>query len=136
MVKAARAKEVVALNVLPPALPRHQRAPPQPGKLLRLPQELTTSRAKVAVLLVEARIVTRMIGSVSRRVIGSSQLMMVDSAAPTRDYRGSWIPQEHEGIRNHAPRCFMLKMMMSRLILLMVPGLKIWGAAGSFSHYY
>jgi hypothetical protein len=37
--------------------------PPQPGKLLLLPQELTTSRAVLAVLLVEARIVTRMIGS-------------------------------------------------------------------------
>jgi hypothetical protein len=94
--------------------------PTQPGKLLRLPQELTSSRAVVAVLLVEVPIVTRMIGSVPRRVIGSSQLMMVESAVPTRDYRGSRVPQEHVGIKNHTPRCLMLKkMMMSRLILLM-----------------
>jgi hypothetical protein len=31
----------------------------------------------------EARIVIRMIGSAPRRVIGSSKLMMVESAAPT-----------------------------------------------------
>ena len=94
--------------------------PPQPGKLLLLPQELTTSCAVVAVLPVEARIVTRMIGGVPRRVIGSSQLVMGEGAAPTGDYWGSWIPQEHVGIKNHAPRCLMLKMMMSRLILLMI----------------
>ena len=81
---ASRAKVVVALSFLLPAPPCHQCPPPQTaGKLLLLLQELTTGCAVVAVLLVETRIVTRM--------IGSAQLMMVESAAPTREYQGSWI---------------------------------------------
>jgi hypothetical protein len=113
--KSGRGTELFATSAAMSPTP-----PPQPGKLLLLPQKLTKNCAVVAVLLVEARIVTRMIGGVPGRVIGSSQLMMVESAAPTRDYRGSRIPQEHVGIKDHAPRCLMLKMMMRRLILLMV----------------
>ena len=57
--------------------------------------------------------------------------MMVESAAPTWDYRGlgELDPRRAQRDKNHAPRCLMLTMMLSRLIFHMVTKSQILGSS-------